>query len=534
MVKGLQAKWGTCSRAVPVDDFLLALTCWKDLVAAGCCAGNIIILDAVTGTCKFALSGHKVSVTSLAFSLDGIFLVSGGSDYIVNLWDIQTGGVVKTFYGHTHIVISVSISLDHNMVASGSYEDGIRLWNTQTAECCHTLNTPGKAQFVSFSPINPQLLISLSEDKYLRWDTNGHLVGPTYSGSYICSSLDGTRLVSWITNGEIAMVQDPDSGVVVAKLRFEKPVMDRSDHWHISPDGKHVVCVVTHTIYVWDITGSDPYPSKVLVGHTSHIYSLTVSSSHVISSSEGLIKFWQIGTSPRDLVTTDPEFTPLSSPSISSINLQTKDGIAIAVDTDGVIRTWDILTGFCKASFHTNAEPQSQKYVQMIGGKLILVWCTYKNINIWTTGKAQTVRMMDTGFRFSTTNLRISGDGSKIFLLDSEHIQAICIGTGEVVGEVRLEGQLSNDPLIVDGSIVWVCFEDSPTRGWDFGVTDLTPIQLSSTPPVPDRTHLDFICGTKKQKGDSCKIEDTTTGEAVCRFPRRYWSQLQYSGMDII
>ena len=63
----------------------------------------------------------------VVFSSDGTSLVSGSDDAIVKLWDIQTGGVVKTFFGHTQLVLSVSISADHTAIASGSYDQTIHL-----------------------------------------------------------------------------------------------------------------------------------------------------------------------------------------------------------------------------------------------------------------------------------------------------------------------------------------------------------------------------------------------------------------------
>ena len=41
---------------------------------------------------------------SLAFSLDGTLLVSGSEDGAIKLWDVQTGGVVKTFWGQADSV----------------------------------------------------------------------------------------------------------------------------------------------------------------------------------------------------------------------------------------------------------------------------------------------------------------------------------------------------------------------------------------------------------------------------------------------
>jgi WD40 repeat protein len=59
-------------------------------------------------------------VNCVEFSSDGTSLVSGSDDNTVKLWDIQTGGVVRTFYGHTGRVWCVSISADCIKIVSGS------------------------------------------------------------------------------------------------------------------------------------------------------------------------------------------------------------------------------------------------------------------------------------------------------------------------------------------------------------------------------------------------------------------------------
>ena len=101
VVKGLQTEWGMCSRTVSSYDTPQTLACWKDLIAVGYSSGSITILDQITGICMSVLSSHTDGVYSVAFSLDGMFLVSGSDDKTAILWDIQTGGVIKTFHGHT-------------------------------------------------------------------------------------------------------------------------------------------------------------------------------------------------------------------------------------------------------------------------------------------------------------------------------------------------------------------------------------------------------------------------------------------------
>ena len=162
VVKGLLAEWGTCSRTAALGDVSLALACWKETVAVGLMSSDIILLDAITGSQTAVLSGHTKYVRSVTFSSDGTSLVSGSNDGTLKLWDVQTGGVVKTFHGHTHPVVSVSISSNHTTIASGSWDKTIRLWDIQTGECHHIINQEQAVYYVSFSPTNPQHLISVS------------------------------------------------------------------------------------------------------------------------------------------------------------------------------------------------------------------------------------------------------------------------------------------------------------------------------------------------------------------------------------
>ena len=117
---GLSTGWGTCFCTVQLDQNILALACWKDTIAVGLESNHIITLNAITGSKIAVLYGHTGTVLSLAFSPDGISLVSGSSDKTIKLWDtMQTGGVVKTFEGHAGCVLSIPISGDCNIV-SGS------------------------------------------------------------------------------------------------------------------------------------------------------------------------------------------------------------------------------------------------------------------------------------------------------------------------------------------------------------------------------------------------------------------------------
>ena len=513
VVKGLQTKWGTCSRTVSFDHTPRGLSCWKDLVAVGLSSGDIIILNAITGVHMSILSCHTDRVNSLAFSFDGTFLVSGSNDKTVNLWDIQTGGVIKTFSGHTKFVWSVSISLDYNMIASGSQDHTIQLWDAQTGEChCVIEGHSDDVNSVNFSPTDPKLLISASDDNTVRqWSVDGQQIGSAYEGNHVSFSSDGTHFISWMET--VARIQDSDSGAVVAELK--SPGIG-FEHCCFSPDGKFVAGGDGHTIYVWDITSPDPCLVETLTGHTAFITSLTFSSSLISSSWDNSVKFWQTGSSPADSVTPDLESTPLATVSIKSVSLQVADGIAISSDEAGVVKTWDILTGQCKTSFQTPAGNNAWRDAQLIGGKVTCVWLDDK-IHVWDTEKGEHLQVPY--IQYNVYDLRISGDGSKVFLLGGESIQAWSIQTGQVVGEVRLEGEPLVNSLIVDGSRVWFYFKDLKTQGWDFGIPDSTPIPLSNT--SPNKPQLAFL-GTDGQKTSPSRVEDIVTRKKVFQLSGRH------------
>ena len=90
-----------------------------------------------------ALGRHEDSVSSVAFSPDGKFIVSGSGDMTVRLWDIQGNPVGQPFQGHESLVNSVAFSPDGKFIVSGSDDMTVRLWQggwrAWLEVCCNRL-----------------------------------------------------------------------------------------------------------------------------------------------------------------------------------------------------------------------------------------------------------------------------------------------------------------------------------------------------------------------------------------------------------
>jgi len=81
------------------------------------------------GKLHVPILGHSRPVVSVAFSDDGVRVLSGSSDNTIKLWDAATGALIRTFEGHSNVVSSVAFSPNGARVLSGSFDYTIKLWD---------------------------------------------------------------------------------------------------------------------------------------------------------------------------------------------------------------------------------------------------------------------------------------------------------------------------------------------------------------------------------------------------------------------
>ena len=508
VAKGLPVEWGACSYTVLLNSSPAALSCHNNTITVGCEDGGIIIINAITGSQTGVFSGHAIGVISLEFSLNGALLVSGSSDHSVKLWDVQTGGVIKTFCPGS--ISPASISADCTRIALRYDTSNIQLWNIQAEECYHTIQQQSYVSHIYFSPTDPQYLVSISDEKVWQWDTNGHQIRPPFYGTYVGFSLDGTQLASWYLG--FVTIRNSDSGEIVAELQVtSKPVR----HCCFSPNCRLVAGTIDNTAYVWDITNSDPHLVRTFVGHSRHIDCCAFSSPFSLitgSTADNSVKVWKIGVPPTEPVITDLKSASITSPPIQHISLQAKDGITITSDSDGVVKIWDIFTGLCEASYQTPTKGFRCKDAQLIDGRLICVWHDDSKIHLWDAEKGGLWKA-DHQYPMLIGEIRILGDRSGIIYLDIGSIKIHSIQTGELVGNMEDEEMFGS--LVIDGSRVWA-YDHLGYQGWDFGVSGSSPLQLNNIPP--QKLHPN---GTLLWDVMSSGIRDKAAGRVVFQLSRR-------------
>ncbi len=116
------------------------------------------------------LVGPHGTISSLAFSPDGQFLVSANHDQTLQLWRIPEGTRIgEPLRGHTKEVSSVAFSADGKMLASGGWDDTVRRWNTSDGKPLGEAlqGHDGPVTCVAWSP-NGAFLISGGLDRTLQ------------------------------------------------------------------------------------------------------------------------------------------------------------------------------------------------------------------------------------------------------------------------------------------------------------------------------------------------------------------------------
>ena len=514
----LPDKWGECSRTIrtiPLEGWPAAFAHWGDMIAVGL-NSDVVLLDAITGIRTSVFSGNTRRITSLGSSHDGTLLVSKDRYDSVDLWDVQTGGVIRTFDCDTSGLVA-SISPDGTTIALGTDNGTIHLWDVRTGKR-HSIETgwDHPVECIKFSPVDPQRFISSSSNGTVQqWNVAGQKIGPSYEegGQDVAYALDGTRFVSCGTSA--ATVRDSESGAVVVEIKA--PVSGKRCRCCFSADGRFVALSVDYTIYVWDITIPGARLVGRLAGHTGYITSLAFPSYLISASDDNSVKLWPSSSFLAESKSTDHITALRGSTPIMSVNLFAKDGTVVTSDKSGVVKTWDLITGRCRSSFSTPTKGRRDTY--MADGALILVWWERSGYHIWDVGKGQLLQRFRGSLR-EVGDVKILGDGSKILGLYYDQVEVVSMETGEITSHLEAEERYL-EKLWVRGSQVGI--DNRCRKGWDFGdwkVSDFGPLsnqlRLDLADPLPN-TETWFL-GAPVARW----IIDTVTDRLVFRLPERY------------
>lgn len=191
--------------------FSTAISPSNDKVAVGCSNGKLKIYNIPSGTLSNDINAHPSWVTTVAYSLDGTKIVTGGNDDKVKIWS-STGTLLFTCTGHTGDITNVKITPDNNFVVSSSKDDKIKIWNISTGTLVQTIS--GHTYDVNGIDISPDgtKIVSASSDSTCKiWNFNtGNLLS-----TFGVADSGVINTVAWSPNGDKIVTGNGLSDVVL-------------------------------------------------------------------------------------------------------------------------------------------------------------------------------------------------------------------------------------------------------------------------------------------------------------------------------
>ncbi|RYP07648.1 hypothetical protein DL764_002385 [Monosporascus ibericus] len=91
-------------------------------------------------------------IRSVCFSPDGKYLVTGGEDKLIRVWDITSRTIRNTFSDHGQDIYSVHFPGYGRAIASGSGDSAVRVWDFETGRLFRVLSAEDCVMSVAVSP----------------------------------------------------------------------------------------------------------------------------------------------------------------------------------------------------------------------------------------------------------------------------------------------------------------------------------------------------------------------------------------------
>ncbi|AWP09027.1 putative protein NEDD1 [Scophthalmus maximus] len=321
----------------------VAQACWSSnnqyLVTSSSSGDKLVVSSLKSTPVPLVDLAEGKKQTRVSLSSSSQFLVSGGLDHCVHLWDLKTKRLHRSLKDHREEVTCVTFNANDSYVASGSTSGDLVLHslttNLSSRAFGHGSNQP--VHDLRLSTLRRSLLGSVSDSgTVVLWDSNTqkelHVFDGAHKapGSGLAFSPASELLVVSVGLDKKIVCYDTASKIVLRSIRVDGPLTSVD----FTLDGTGLVVGSTQgKIYQYDLRNSSA-PTRVTVAHKTSVTCLRFQSATRLKSSKmGSTKISSTKRSSTRSSSSQPDPAPGSGP--APHRQVTGPGVAVA---DGMTR----------------------------------------------------------------------------------------------------------------------------------------------------------------------------------------------------
>ncbi|KAF5355203.1 hypothetical protein D9756_005413 [Leucocoprinus leucothites] len=262
---------------------------------------TVRLWNANLGTEIKAFSAHGYEVLSITVSNDNAKFASSGGDRSVFLWDVATATTTRRLSGHMGKIHVVEFNEDASVVASGSYDATVRLWDLRAQSRSPIQLLEDAKDTIQTLHVGSSSIITGSVDGYVRtYDLRKGELRSDFIGHPV-TSLVPTQ------DGQTLLVTSLDNHIRLMDMSTGKALNDFTGHVNNSYRCRacfghaeaSVICGdESGMVWAWDLLDAkliNPSPppkahSKVITWTEHHP---SDPNEIVTSSADGTAKVWR-------------------------------------------------------------------------------------------------------------------------------------------------------------------------------------------------------------------------------------------------
>lgn len=481
------------------------------MVISGSEDKSVRVWNIETGKCIYTLRGHTVDVTCLAVSHTNL-LISGSWDHSLRVWDLKNGSLITTLEGHTDLVNTVLMTPDEKYILSGGDDSILRVWNDLTTLPCHVQEEPA----LSYLLQNPrskhrnfelqrkvEKLITRAEEKLKEnaipqafkiyreiqdvegFEHNSRVLNSIYEtaekGAFIredpiniwkrkalTKHTDEITCVAISSNEDILISGSKDNSLKVWNIESGSCLCTLKGHTapvcaiDISPNNRYVISgSYDNSIRLWELeTGRCIYDMEGHEHWVEHV-KFTPDGRRVISGSRDTnLRIWARKNGHR--LYTLSNHTDL----ISTLKITPDNQYIVSASHDRSIRIWELESGQCLHNLERHTE--HVKCIDCLPNKPFIVSGGWDSVlHLWDIKNGEHLRTFS-GHKNWINAIRITKDGKKVISASLDKtIKVWDIETGECLATLKGHTQDVNNIVVTeDGryciSVSW----DNTLRFW--------------------------------------------------------------------